>query len=70
MSWCIENRGFYIMESCFRRKLKRDTILLNYRLPGRLGGDFMLENLFKKRTDLDKLSSSNIDEVDKIEIEE
>jgi uncharacterized membrane protein YkvA (DUF1232 family) len=30
----------------------------------------MLENLFKKRTDLDKLSLSNIDEVDKIEIEE
>jgi uncharacterized membrane protein YkvA (DUF1232 family) len=30
----------------------------------------MLENIFKKRTDLDKLSSSNIDEVDKIEMEE
>jgi len=29
----------------------------------------MLKNLFKKRTDLDELSASNIDEVDKIEIE-
>jgi len=29
----------------------------------------MLKNLFKKRTDLDEFSASNIDEVDKIEIE-
>ncbi|MBM7660378.1 uncharacterized membrane protein YkvA (DUF1232 family) [Bacillus mesophilus] len=30
----------------------------------------MLKDLFKKKTDLDKLSSSTIEEVDKIEIEE